>query len=139
MEGRLDLRAPAEPATIGELRREVVAWAGRHGADADSRDAIALAISEALTNVVMHAYDEPGLGDLIVEAWRDGDDHLVVVVCDDGHGLMPRTDSPGLGLGITLMARMTTDFVIANRKARPGTYVRLRFPLRAAVRSDAAT
>ncbi len=129
MVGRLEIRAPAQPERIGALRREIVAWAARHGADDDCREALALAVSEALTNVVMHAYRGAGVGDIIVEAWRDADEHLVVVVCDDGHGLSPHADSPGLGLGIAIMARMASDFVIAKRESRPGTYVMLRFPL----------
>jgi anti-sigma regulatory factor (Ser/Thr protein kinase) len=68
---------------------------------------------------------------MIVVAWLDEDDHLAVLVCDEGHGLLPRPRDPGggLGLGLGLMAQMADDFAIANREDRTGTIVSLRFAL----------
>jgi len=50
-------------------------------------------------------------------------------VLDEGHGLIPRADSPGMGLGLGLMAQMADDFRVANREGTPGTSVSLRFSL----------
>jgi serine/threonine-protein kinase RsbW/stage II sporulation protein AB (anti-sigma F factor) len=53
----------------------------------------------------VHAYrDLPEPGDVTarLEA-RDGT--LQISIRDRGHGLVPRTDSPGLGFGLGLMAR----------------------------------
>jgi hypothetical protein len=72
-------------------------------------------VSEALTNVVVHAYPGREPGDMMVEAWRDAM-HLIVRVTDNGHGLF-RTDSPGLGLGFGLMASMADEFL---RRGAPG-------------------
>jgi anti-sigma regulatory factor (Ser/Thr protein kinase) len=96
---RLTICVPARPEAVGQLRRRVVAHAETVGASGAARDAVALAVSEALTNVVVHAYaaDEPG--NIIVEAWPDQDGHFLVMVCDEGRGMLPRTDSPGLGWG----------------------------------------
>ncbi len=64
-----------------------------------------------------------------VEAWVDGEEHFAVLILDEGHGLIPRTDSPGLGLGLGLMAQMADDFQVGNREGTPGTCVSLRFSL----------
>jgi anti-sigma regulatory factor (Ser/Thr protein kinase) len=48
----------------------------------------------------MHAYpDTPTRGSLTVETHHD-DRAFVVVVSDGGVGFSPRTDGPGLGLGL---------------------------------------
>lgn len=99
------------------------------GASSEIGDAVRLAVGEALTNVVMHAYVGREAGKMTVEAWLDADDHLTVRVLDEGHGLIPRTDSPGLGLGMGVMAQMSDDFRVANREGTPGTSVSLRFSL----------
>lgn len=88
-----------------------------------------LSVSEALTNVVMHAYLGIEPGDMIVQAWIDPPSYFTVRVLDEGRGLVPRADSPGLGLGLGLMAQMADDFRIANRDGTPGTTVSLRFSL----------
>ena len=92
-------------------------------------NAVRVAVGEALTNVVMHAYAGRQPGKVTVQAWVDAD-HLTVRVLDDGHGLIPRPDSPGLGLGLGLMAQMADDFHVSNRDGTPGTTVSLRFLLR---------
>lgn len=66
---------------------------------------------------------------MTVQAWLDEEEHLTVRVLDDGRGLVPRLDSPGLGLGLGVMAQMADDFRVANREGRPGTIVSLRFSL----------
>lgn len=126
----LNLRVPAEATAIAPVRHEVVGYAEQLGAGEAVRDAVRLAVSEALTNVVMHAYPGRQPGDMIVEVWLD-EDHLALLVCDEGMGLLPATrmQSPGLGLGFGLMAQMADDFTVANREDQPGTIVAMRFSL----------
>lgn len=119
---------PARPAAIGDLRRAVVDYARWAGADAEVMQSVRLAVSEALTNVAMHAYRDRSEGDILAEAWTD-DDHLVVRVSDDGVGLVPRPDSPGMGIGLAVMAQAADEFTICNREGVPGTLVELRFAL----------
>lgn len=126
---KFEARAVARPDAITKLRHEAARYAQSLGASPELLDSLRLAVSEALTNIVLHAYlgREPGL--MIVEAWCDEDEHLLVRICDEGDGLRPRADSPGLGVGIGLMASMAEDFRIANREETPGTIVSLRFSL----------
>ena len=125
----LRCNAPAQPDSVGVLRRLLTEHAIRIGADADVRDRVRLAVTEAVTNVVMHAYRHaPEPGDVIVVAEQE-DDRLVVQVCDEGMGMVPRIDSPGLGLGLGLMAQMADAFDILKRP-HGGVEVRLEFSLR---------
>jgi serine/threonine-protein kinase RsbW len=129
METRFERRVTAHQEHIAILRGAVVGHAKRWGASPEVCDDVRLAVSEALTNVVQHAYLGIDAGSMTVEAWVDDDDALVVWVVDDGHGLRPRIDSPGLGLGLGLMALMSDDFRIATRDGGSGTAVSLRFSL----------
>jgi serine/threonine-protein kinase RsbW len=125
----------AQPDEVGRLRREVAGYVENLGAPESVVDGVRLAVSEALANVVLHAYVGRDPGIMIAEVWCDAD-HLLVRVCDEGRGLVPRVDSPGLGVGISLMASMADDFRVANRDGTPGTIVSLRFSL--AGQSEAA-
>lgn len=136
--GAWERRAPAEPATIGALRRELVTYARSVGASEPTCDAIALAASEALTNVVRHAYIGREPGPIIIEARLDNGHRLLVRVADEGVGLRPRADSPGLGLGLGLMAQMADDFAVVHRHEPPGAVVSLSFSLRGRATETAA-
>jgi serine/threonine-protein kinase RsbW len=50
-----------------------------------------------------------------VIAKRHADDGLEVDVFDDGRGMMPRRDSPGLGVGLPLVAAFAERFQIETR------------------------
>jgi len=119
-------RFPARADQVGPARREVAAYAREHGAV--DPDGIALAVSEAVTNAVLHAYlDRETPGTVEVRARRE-DEQVVVVVSDEGRGMLPRTDSPGLGLGLPLIAQMTQSLEVHDRQGG-GTEIRMSFAL----------
>jgi len=124
---RLEQRLPARPESITALRRAVVEYAARGGASARRREDIALAVSEALSNVVVHAYAgraEPG--DVRVHASID-DGALEIAVCDEGNG-MTRRGGPGLGLGLEIMSQVSDRLRLESGGA-PGLRVRMTFAL----------
>jgi anti-sigma regulatory factor (Ser/Thr protein kinase) len=82
--------------------------------DAQRAD-VTLAVSEACTNVVVHAYPDGAPGVLDVEA--EVEDDLCVVVRDEGRGFAPRPDSPGAGLGVPLIAALAQR--VELRRPRP--------------------
>ena len=123
-EQRFEMRLGAQPASVGTLRTSVVGFAeGTLGFE--DTGPIALAVSEALTNVVVHAYRETDVGDVRVVAC-DKPDRLVVVVRDYGGGMLPRADSPGLGLGLPLISSMT-DALQIEAADGAGTLLRMHF------------
>jgi anti-sigma regulatory factor (Ser/Thr protein kinase) len=125
---RLMRSESATAESVGRLRHAVVDYAQSVGASEATSNAVRVAVSEALTNVVVHAYEGRKPGPMIVEACPNGGGNLLVFVSDEGAGPMPRVDAPGLGLGLGLMAQIADGFAIENREPR-GTIVSLRFSL----------
>jgi serine/threonine-protein kinase RsbW len=91
---------------------------------------VLLAVTEACTNVVRHAYrDARAPGEIEITASRDGH-RLVIAVRDRGCGLTPRIDSPGLGLGLPVIAAVS-DRMEVHDAAGGGTLVTMEFALAA--------
>jgi anti-sigma regulatory factor (Ser/Thr protein kinase) len=118
---------PAEPEAVAQARNSLTGFAREAGADADQLEAVRLAASEAVTNAVMHAYAQGELGTVQVSA-SYVEDELWILVADGGGGLRPRANSPGLGLGLALIAQLADEFQILSRGSG-GTELRLRFKL----------
>jgi len=117
---------PALPDSVGAVRGALVSFARGCGMPEQTVEAVALAASEATTNVVLHAYaDRPEPGELEVSATLAGDE-LWVIVTDAGGGLQPHRESPGLGLGLAIIARVA-DGVDLVKPAAGGLEVRMRF------------
>jgi serine/threonine-protein kinase RsbW len=88
---------------------------------------IRLAVTEACANVVVHAYPEGSEGPMEIHASMD-DDGLTVTVRDWGRGIRPRPDSPGLGLGLSLIAALAESVQLGHDRAEH-TEVRMTFAL----------
>jgi anti-sigma regulatory factor (Ser/Thr protein kinase) len=126
---RFSATLPAYAVNVRPLRRAVVRFAEEHGANPFMAGSIALAVGEALNNVVLHAYREHLVpGDMTVEAHLEMS-HLAVAVRDEGSGFGPRGQSPGAGFGL----RGNSGRPIADAAA-----VR-RQPVRAAARAVAGS
>ena len=117
---------PPTPQGVGAMRREIAAYAQRAGLDEDGVADVRLAVSEAATNAVVHGYRDANDGELKVLAYV-AEGELLVIVADTGIGLTPRPDSPGLGLGMPLMASVTSRFRVVSRGA--GTEIHMAFAL----------
>jgi len=122
----LCLTLKAEPESVPRARRALNDFAAAAGADRGQLDAVRLASSEAMTNAVVHAYHDRA-GDVYVTAALVSNE-LWILVADDGCGLKPRADRPGLGLGLGLISQVVDDMAVVAR-ARGGTEVRMRFDL----------
>lgn len=110
----VQVRVPAVAAQVADIRRTVRTAAAAHGISEPLLGDIGLALTEACANVVTHAYDHaPRPGPLSVEAYRENQD-FIVTVSDTGSGMVPRTDSAGLGLGLPLIARLTRRMEITD-------------------------
>jgi anti-sigma regulatory factor (Ser/Thr protein kinase)/ketosteroid isomerase-like protein len=128
----LDVVLPATAASVPVARHALGAMMEAIGASEALQAQAALAVSEAATNAVIHAYRETAdEGTLHLHAVLDGTT-LSVSVEDEGCGLKPRPDSPGLGLGISLMTHQASEVAFVVPPQRPaGTEVRLLFDLAA--------
>ncbi len=121
-------RYPATAEAVSVARRAVAHCAEGLDAGDSVKEAIALAVTEACANVVVHAYrDQPDVGEMTVSLeWSS--DCLRAYVADDGIGMAPRLDSPGLGLGIPLISQLTDGFELRSRP-EGGTEVCMQFTL----------
>lgn len=125
---QLQRRFPAVPESVGAVRTTVVRFARGAGVPEHTVDAVVLAVSEAATNVVLHAYAEAQAeGDMEVTVALAGQE-LWVMVTDAGSGLQPHRDSPGLGLGLAIIARVA-DGVDLVKPSGGGLEVRMRFAI----------
>jgi serine/threonine-protein kinase RsbW len=88
---------------------------------------IALAVTEACANAVLHAYAD-GAGRFEVAAGISDGGELVVTVRDHGSGMAPRVGSPGLGVGLPVMAAIA-DALEIDTPDDAGTLVRMTFDL----------
>lgn len=122
-----ELRA-ATPESVPLLRQAAAAYAQDLGAPASVVASVQLAVSEAVTNVIMHAYvdAEPAHVELQGRLERD---RLRFIVCDVGRGMKPRIDSPGIGLGLALIAQMADEVDVIDRPDEVGTKLQMWFSL----------
>jgi serine/threonine-protein kinase RsbW len=118
---------PAVPDAVGQARNALTDFAREAGANDDQLEAVRLAASEAVTNAVMHAYDKGQKGTVQVSASYI-EEEIWLLVADSGNGLRPRANSPGLGLGLALIAQLADEFQVLSRGSG-GTELRLRFKL----------
>jgi serine/threonine-protein kinase RsbW len=120
---RFDARFPASPLSVRAIRGEVTAIARECGLEGQDLDDVALAVSEAATNAIIHgaAGDDPCV--MVTVRLEQGE--LRIMVCDEGGGINPRTDSPGAGLGLPVMATIAKRLEILSGAA--GTKIKMAF------------
>jgi len=122
----VDLELPSEPPSVGEARQAVTDLARQVGAPESD---VGLAVSEAVGNAVVHAFRGRPPGTVRVTA-RGIDGVLTVTVSDDGVGMSPNIQSPGLGFGISLITKVALD--VHFESSEGGTRVTMDFPAEAA-------
>ncbi|QEC48489.1 ATP-binding protein [Baekduia soli] len=117
---------PPHPAQLRRIRAAVTAYAAEAGMSATRLPELRLAVSEAATNAMVHAFaeDRPGT----VSVTGDVDEHGDVVICvsDDGRGMSAGLRRPRLGRGLRLISALT-DSVETRTRAGQGTLLRMRF------------
>jgi anti-sigma regulatory factor (Ser/Thr protein kinase) len=123
----LELKLPARAENVAVVRHAFGGFAEVLQVDEQTLADIKLAVTEACTNVVIHAYEADDLGLLEVEATID-DSRLTVVIRDHGRGIVPRPDSPGLGLGLPLIATLAESLELGTDDL-DRTEVRMTFRL----------
>jgi serine/threonine-protein kinase RsbW len=125
----VQLLLPARAENVAVVRHALGALGEVLGVDPQKLSDIRLAVTEACTNVVVHAYPDGEEGPLEVLAMLQAQE-LTVIVRDEGRGITPRQDSPGLGLGLPLIASLA-EKVQLGHDARKRTEVRMTFSLAA--------
>jgi serine/threonine-protein kinase RsbW len=123
----LAVEVNAEPERLGDLRDQLAEWLAAAGAPVELRERLVLAMNEAVTNSVAHAYRNNPAGPVRVSAQRSGNT-VQVVVSDHGHWRPARPNNGPGGRGVLIMQE-SVDEVLIDRTPE-GTTVTLRAEMR---------
>jgi serine/threonine-protein kinase RsbW len=129
--GVLEFELSAVEESVPTARERVAGWIAQLGASDAHVYGIKTALTEAVANAVLHAYcGRPDPSGFIRVRARACDSNVTLSVEDAGKGMAPRHDSPGLGVGLPLMARLADDIeIICMPPRQAGTEVRMIFDL----------
>ena len=124
LESDVRLTLPAQPENVAVVRHALGALAEALALPAAVADNMRLAVTEACTNVVRHAYSGAD-GDIDVVV-RSTSGALNVIVADHGRGIGPSPDTSGPGLGLPLIEAVTDSLEI-ERSPRRGSRLIMSF------------
>jgi serine/threonine-protein kinase RsbW len=125
------LRLPARPEYIALGRLALTGLAEARTLEPDTIADLKLALTEAVSNSVRHAYGTDGDGQVEIR-YELGADRVTIEVVDDGNGFDP-DETPSFdgdelsegGLGIAIIRTIADELEIESRPGRRGS--RLRF------------
>src|SRR3954454_24279589 len=98
----IELTLPARAENVAVVRHAIGGLGEALDLDPQTLSDVKLAVTEAGPNVVGHAYG--GAEGPMQVAAEIAPDHLTVTVRAEGRRIVPRPASPGLGLGMPLIA-----------------------------------
>jgi serine/threonine-protein kinase RsbW len=123
------LTLPARPENVAVIRHVLGAFAEALRLPPELVEDMRLAVTEACTNVVRHAYTGVEADDqnaMRVEL-RPRPGGMIVIVEDRGRGVSPSPDGGGPGLGLPLIAALTEDLAITHGPGSRGSRVAMSF------------
>jgi len=123
------LSLPAVPENVAVVRHVMLAFGDTLDLPRRVVEDVRLAVTEACTNVVRHAYDDDdGLMDIQIRPYPD---RLDIEVADTGRGIGTSTDREGPGFGLPMMATLA-DTLEIDRTTESGSRVAMSFSRSAA-------
>ncbi len=126
----LALRLPAEAEQVSVARRAIADFCELCGMPSPLVDDVKLVVTEACTNVVLHAYEglpiQPRMFDLSAHL-EDGS--LLVSVADQGRGIAAPSPNRGLGLGLRLALQLAGGVQTRDNEDGVGTRLTMRFAI----------
>jgi anti-sigma regulatory factor (Ser/Thr protein kinase) len=124
---RLEISMAAEPGSVRLVRTEIMRWFHElQNAEDALAASIAVAVSEAVGNVVRHAYPGEGTGRVEVEAQLE-ESSIVVSVSDGGRGMGSHVDRSRNGMGLPVIGRLADGVTVVSDNG--GTRLSMRFEL----------
>jgi PAS domain S-box-containing protein len=123
---RFELAFPAVPDELRKLRTSLRAWLAGLDVGETAQNALLVAVGEACSNAIEHAYHGASPGEVTVEV-KEASDHLLeVTVRDEGRFHSRAEPALDRGRGTGMMRELTTDF--RRDSTSEGTTVRFRLP-----------
>jgi anti-sigma regulatory factor (Ser/Thr protein kinase) len=126
----VSLTLPARAENVAVVRHVLGAFAESLRLPYELIEDLRLAVTEACTNVVRHAYPDgiPGAVEVTVQP---GEEEVRVVVSDHGRGIGTSSDTSGPGLGLPLVAAIAATVDLQSSPGA-GTRVAMTFARRSA-------
>jgi serine/threonine-protein kinase RsbW len=123
------LLLPAHARNIAVVRRALEAIAEELALPRRLVEDMRLAVTEACTNVVRHAYNggEADHATALRVALLPEEHGMRVIVEDRGRGLDPSPDLGGPGLGLPLIAALTSELEVSHGADDRGSRVAMSF------------
>jgi serine/threonine-protein kinase RsbW len=119
MSSDVRLTLPARPEYVAVIRHVLGAFADSLQLPLEMIEDMRLAVTEACTNVVRHAYEgAAGPIDVVI---RPHSDRLELIVSDRGRGLGPSADIAGPGLGLPIITALADTVDIQHTTSRGST------------------
>jgi anti-sigma regulatory factor (Ser/Thr protein kinase) len=87
-DGKLSLKIHSRADELAGVRREVERFVASAGCDESETSRVVLAVDEALTNVIRHAYNEQPDGEIDIDMQKDAR-RLHIVIRDYGRSVDP--------------------------------------------------
>jgi serine phosphatase RsbU (regulator of sigma subunit)/anti-sigma regulatory factor (Ser/Thr protein kinase)/anti-anti-sigma regulatory factor len=133
----LALERPAVRDSLAPMREAFTGWLDSFGPVEDDRQSLEMAVSEAVTNAIEHAYPSGGAGLVRLAAIVLPDGFLEVNVADWGRWREPGTADDGRGHGLLVIGQLADEMEVRHppqNAAEPsgarGTTVMIRHRLR---------
>ena len=132
MANRFELACPSRAENVGLCRVAAATFAANAGFSVGEIEEIKVAVSEAVSNVVVHAY--PGAEGPLWLACEEVDGGVLIAVRDEGIGIEDiarareasfSTDPERMGLGFVFMESFSDEFAVESAPGR-GTRVEMR-------------
>lgn len=128
----LDMSLPADTRLLATTRKVLALYLDGFGAPSEVVDDVILAMDEACSNVVQHAFPD-GIGDNYRLRADLQPEQILIEVLDDGVGFdvmakpSPRYDGrlASTGRGLEVMRRLMTSVEVESPTATGGTRLRL--------------
>lgn len=129
-ENYIRMEFPGLPENVGLARITVASFISQIDLTINELEEIKVAISEAVSNAIIHGYQNSGQGTVVLEAFRS-DNKLILIVEDKGQGIADikqamepsfSTDPERMGLGFVFM-KSFMDKLEVESKVGQGTKV----------------
>ena len=117
--GTVVLRMAPRPENLALARLALAGVGGIAGADDGDVADLKLAVTEACTNAILHAYSDGNGGELVVR-YRLGSSGVEIEVEDDGIGFDPsdplaeESERDGQGMGLMIIRSLTDSIEIES-------------------------
>src|SRR5436190_24194051 len=103
---------PAHPRQLAPIRAETRRWLAHLNVSDDVEQDVVLAVNEAASNAMEHAYAPTSAGDIVETTFWTEEETVCIEIVDHGRWQPPNGTSGGRGRGIAMMNQLMQTVLI---------------------------